>query len=69
MNYRIVVRGRLGERWAQTFDGLDCVSRGGRTELSGDFVDQAQLYGVLTRLQDLGIELISVSPDPPEEQR
>ena len=69
MDYRIVVRGGLGKRYAAVFEDLTLASHGGRTELSGAFVDQAHLHGVLTRLQELGVELISVNPDPPEEDR
>ena len=69
MNYRIVVRGRLGERSRSAFEGLSVESRNGRTELSGEFTDQSHLLGVLLRLLDLGIELVSVNPDPSEEDR
>ena len=59
--YRIVVRGRLSARYGSAFEGLELVSRDGETELCGPLVDQAQLYGVLERLRDLGIELVSVN--------
>jgi len=68
VRYRIVVRGRLGEHLARVFDQLDVDPRPGQTTLTGNFADQAQLHGLLDRLRDLGIHLISVNPveqDPP----
>ena len=60
--YEIVVRGRLSGRYACAFDGATLVARNGRTTLSADLVDQSQLYGLLNRLRDFGIELVSVNP-------
>jgi hypothetical protein len=62
-SYRIVVRGRLSERFAAAFEGLEVEPGAALTELSGPFEDQAQLHGVLDRLSDLGIELVSVNAD------
>jgi hypothetical protein len=62
--YEIVVKGTLGERFLATFDGLALSTHAGETRLSGEVADQAQLYGVLLRLRDLGIELISVNRAP-----
>ena len=64
--YEIVVRGRLSERYGAAFDGMTLESRGGETTLSGAFLDQSQLYGLINRLRDLGIELISVRADAAE---
>ena len=65
-HYEIVVRGRLSERYGTAFDGLTLHSHAGTTTLSGAIIDQSQLYGLLNRLQDLGIELISVRADARE---
>jgi hypothetical protein len=68
IRYRVVVRGRLGEHLAGVFDHLELDQRPGQTSLTGNFADQAQLHGLLDRLRDLGIHLISVNPveqDPP----
>jgi hypothetical protein len=46
---------------AFAFEGLRVSSRGGETELVGEFADQAQLYGLIDLLRDLGIELVSVN--------
>jgi hypothetical protein len=60
-HYEIVVRGRLSNRLECAFDGVTLVPRNGQTTLSADLVDQSQLYGLLNRLRDLGIELVSVN--------
>ena len=62
--YEIVVRGRLSSRYERAFDGATLVPRDGQTTLRADLADQAQLYGLLNRLRDFGIELVSVSADP-----
>jgi hypothetical protein len=62
--YEIVVKGQLGERFLSTFDGLALSARAGETQLSGELADQAQLYGVLLRMRDLGLELVSVNRVP-----
>jgi hypothetical protein len=62
VRYRVVVRGRLGEYLASAFGYLELDSRPGQTTLTGTFADQAQLHGLLDRLRDLGIHLISVNP-------
>jgi hypothetical protein len=62
--YAIVVRGRLSRRYEHAFDGVTFEPRAGETTLHADLVDQSQLYGLLNRLRDFGIELISVSSVP-----
>jgi hypothetical protein len=59
--YEIVVRGRLSRRYEFAFDGATLVPRDGHTMLRADLADQSQLYGLLNRLRDLGIELVSVN--------
>ena len=61
--YEIVVRGRLSDRCAAAFEGSTLSSRHGETMLTGELTDQAQLYGLINRLRDLGIDLISVRAD------
>jgi len=60
--YKIVVRGRLSSGFESAFDGARIVPHDGQTTLRADLVDQSQLYGLLNRLRDLGIELVSVNP-------
>ena len=65
--YEIVVRGRLGGPLVRWFDDLEVSASGpDATHLLGWFPDQPALYGVLTRLGGLGVELLSVRrlPDP-----
>lgn len=61
--YEIRLKGRLDDRWAAWFEGLSIESApDGVTVLRGHIPDQAALHGVLARLRDLGIPLISVQP-------
>ena len=60
-HYRIRIRGHLDPVWSAWFDGLSVVQADdGTTELAGPLVDQAALYGLLTRLRDLGATLLLV---------
>jgi hypothetical protein len=59
--YEIVVRDRLSSRFGAVFPGLELESRPGQTVLTGEFADQSQLHGMLDRLRDSGIELVSVN--------
>jgi hypothetical protein len=58
--YRIVVGSELGERYACAFEGMRMLTEGGRTILSGEVEDQPHLFGILQRLNGLGLELLSV---------
>ena len=58
--YRIVLRGRLSKRFESAFEGMTLEQAPGRTVLTGDVRDQAQLYAVLDQVRDFGIELLSV---------
>jgi len=51
----------LSRRYEGAFDGVTLVPRNGQTTLRADLADQSQLYGLLNRLRDLGIELVSVN--------
>ena len=58
--YELRVVGRLDDRWAGWFDGLALdASDDGTSTLTGPVQDQAQLHGILARLRDLGVPLIS----------
>ena len=62
--YEIRLQGRLDERWTPLFDGLTLDREpDGVTVLRGRIVDQAALHGLLARLRDLGVPLISVAPE------
>ena len=65
--YEIRVSGHLGSRWAACFDGLDlCTEEDGSTVIRGAVADQAALHGLLQRLRDIGIPLVSLTPLDPE---
>ena len=59
--YRIALRGRLSERFTSMFEGMSLQVGPDETVLTGELHDQAQLHGVLERLRDLGIELVSLN--------
>lgn len=59
--YEIRIRGTLSERLLGAFPGLTVKVRDGMTVLVGRLPDQAALYGVLERLEALGLELLAVS--------
>jgi hypothetical protein len=61
--YRIVLRGRLSESFETAFEGMALEPGPNQTVLVGEIRDQAQLYGLLDRLRDFGIELVAVEPD------
>jgi hypothetical protein len=67
--YEIRLTGHLDARWAAWFDGLTVSHEGdGTTLISGPVADQAALHGLLQRVRDLGLPLVSVTrdePDPP----
>jgi len=67
--YEIRIRGHLDARWAAWFEGLT-VTRGekGETLLSGPVADQAALHGLLRKVRDLGMPLISVIAVEAEER-
>ena len=60
--YRLVLRGELSDRFAGEFEGMQMERVAGTTVLSGNVVDQTHLYGLLDRLPQFGIELVSVAP-------
>ncbi len=70
--YEIRLTGHLDERWGAWFDGMTVSHAGdGTTVISGQVADQAALHGVLQRVRDLGLPLLSVQQvdsdpsDPP----
>lgn len=67
--YEICIKGHLDHRWSHWFEGLTIVLKNnGETLLSGLVVDQAALYGLLTKVRDLGLPLVSVMPIQPEQK-
>ncbi len=66
--YEIRVAGDPSPQWSEWFAGFTITAQGGETCLSGPVADQAALYGLLRRVRDLGLSLLSVSQvTPPAE--
>ena len=70
-HYEIRLAGHLDQRWAEWFDGLTLTYQSdGTTVLHGPVVDQTALHGLLQKVRDLGLPLVSVNhieptqPDP-----
>jgi hypothetical protein len=67
MRYELRVEGVLDQRWSDWFDGLQITSEpGGVTVLSGRVADQAALHGLLAKVRDLALPLLSVRRIDPE---
>ena len=67
VQYEIRVQGHLDPRWAASFDGLSLTrADDGITVIHGPIVDQAALHGLLQKLRDIGVPLISVTQLRPE---
>jgi hypothetical protein len=65
--YEIRLRGRLPARWAAWFDGMTLTTTDdGTTVLTGPVIDQAALHGVLQKVRDLGLPLISLTALDPD---
>ena len=66
MVYQIRIKGHLGREWTDWFDGLTItLDEDGNTLLTGPVIDQAALHGLLKKVRDLGMPLVSVSPVEP----
>ena len=60
--YQIRVRGTIGRQWSAWFDDLEIVPLAdGETLLTGPVVDQAALHGILAKIRDLNLPLISIT--------
>ena len=61
--YEIRIQGHLADRWAAEFEGLTITREdNGDTLLTGLVIDQAALHGLLKKVRDLGLPLVSVCP-------
>ena len=60
--YEIKLKGHLNESWADWFEGLTFIHEDdGTTTITGEIVDQAALHGLLKKIRDLGLPLLSVN--------
>jgi hypothetical protein len=67
-HYEIRVKGHLAPLWSEWFDGLHLTHAGdGTTVISGRVVDQAALHGLLRKLRDVGVTLVSLTQVPSDQ--
>jgi len=63
--YEIRTQGRISDRWSDWFEGLTLVHEDdGTTVIRCPDLDQAALHGLLAKIRDLGLPLVSVTPEP-----
>ena len=66
--YEIRLKGHLDSRWAGWFDALTITNENdGTTLIQGSVVDQAALYGLLQKIRDMGLPLVSVTQVEPDQ--
>jgi hypothetical protein len=66
--YEIRIKGHLDDRWSDWFEGLAItLEEDGNTLLTGTVGDQSALHGLLKKVRDLGMPLVSVSPLEPDQ--
>jgi hypothetical protein len=69
-HYDIRIAGHLDSRWAAWFDGMSLTTESdGTTVLSGPVVDQSALHGLLQKVRDVGLPLVSVTQRRPDQPR
>ena len=70
MNYKtqIVVKGHLDKKWKNWFGDMEISYEDDLTILTGNIRDESLMHGILNRIRDLNIKLISVNPDEKEKE-
>ena len=69
MLYQIRIKGHLSSQWTDWFDGLAItLEEDGNTLLTGALIDQVALHGLLKKVRDLGLPLLSINPVEPGGQ-
>jgi len=67
--YQITIKGHLSHQWADWFEGLTItLEEDGNTLLNGPVIDQSALHGILKKIRDLGMPLLSVNSVGPSSQ-
>ena len=65
-SYHIRIKGQVGPEWSEWFGGMTIAyDETNETMLSGQVVDQAALYGILNKIRDLGLPLLSITCEAP----
>lgn len=68
--FEIRLEGQLDSSWSEWFEGLAIANEGtGQTVLRGPLRDQAALYGILLKIRDLGLALLSVNSRPVSDEK
>jgi hypothetical protein len=67
-HYEVRVQGVLDGCWSEWFEGLRIDNQGGETVLSGTLPDQPALHGILDKVRDLGLSVVTVRRIPLEER-
>ena len=68
MIYQIRIKGHLGQQWTDWFEGLTItLEENGETLLTGPVIDDAALHGLLKKVRDLGMPLLSVNRVEPDQ--
>ena len=67
-DYRIKLKGRLDPKWSDWFEQMAISTEGGETTLTGPVADQAALHGLLIRIRDLNLTLLSLERIEPLQQ-
>ena len=68
-DYRIKLKGCLDPKWSDWFEQMAISTEGGVTVLKGPVADQAALHGLLTRIRDLNLTLLSIERIEPETEQ
>jgi len=63
MQHKIKIKGKLTQQWAEWFDNFEIEFDGENTTLTGFVSDQSALHGILNKIRDLNLKLISVNPE------
>ncbi len=60
-NYKIIIKGHLDAKWSEWFTGMNIIHESdGTTTIEGPIVDQSELHGLIKKIRDLGMPLVSV---------